>query len=72
MANNRLAKAEREELSALSAAELRTRLEEAQKQQWTDKFALGKRALTNTAQIAKTRKRIARIQMYLAQKENAD
>jgi ribosomal protein L29 len=71
MANNRLAKSEREELSGLDAAALNEKLEEAKKKLWTDQFALGKRSLTNTAELSKTRKRIARIQTYLGQLEAA-
>jgi large subunit ribosomal protein L29 len=70
MPNNKLAKTEREELSGLSATELKEKLEETRKQLWSDKFAQGKRALTNTAALSKSRKRIARIQMYLSQKES--
>lgn len=64
MADNKLAKAERQELSALDAAGLRSALDETQKKQWTDRFALGKRQLTNTAELRKARKRIARIQTF--------
>ena len=69
MANTKLAKQEREELSGLDAAALRAQLEEAKKKLWTDQFALGKRTLNNTAELAKTRKRIARIQTYLLHQE---
>ncbi len=72
MANNKPAKAEREELGALDAAGLRTQLDEAKKKLWTDSFAHGKRQLEKTAELSKSRKRIARIQTYLtalAQKE---
>jgi ribosomal protein L29 len=65
MANNKAAKASREELAALDAAGLTARLEEEKKKLWTDSFALGKRSLTNTAELASTRKRIARIHTYL-------
>jgi ribosomal protein L29 len=71
MPNNKLAKTEREELSGLDAAALRVKLDEAKKKLWTDQFALGKRSLTNTSELSKTRKRIARIQTYLAQVESA-
>jgi large subunit ribosomal protein L29 len=70
MANNRQAKQEREELSALDTAGLREQLEAAKKQLWTLRFTNGKRQLEKTADLGKTRKRIARINMYLAQKES--
>lgn len=69
MPNNRLAKTEREELSGLDAAALRARLIESKKKLWEDQFALGKRQLEKTADLAKTRKRVARIQTYLRQRE---
>lgn len=69
MANNKLAKQDREALSSLDAQALRARLEEEKKSLWTDRFALGKRNLENTARIASTRKRIARIHTYLRQLE---
>ena len=69
MANNKLAKQERQELEALDAAGLREQLEEAKKALWIDRFALGKRNLENTARLAKTRKRIARIHTFLRQLE---
>jgi ribosomal protein L29 len=65
MANNRAAKAERTELSALDAAGLRAQLDEAKKKLWTDSFAHGKRQLEKTSDLGKTRKRIARIQTFL-------
>lgn len=71
MANTKQVKAEREELAGLDAAGLRARLDDEKKRLWTDRFALGKRTLTNTSEIAKTRKRIARIQTYLRQQELA-
>jgi large subunit ribosomal protein L29 len=70
MANNRQAKTEREELSGLDVAGLRTQLDAAKKQLWELRFANGKRQLEKTADLGKTRKRIARINMYLAQKES--
>lgn len=69
MANNRLAKQEREELAGLDAAGLLALLEETKKKQWQDRFAKGKRQLTDTSGIANTRKRIARIHTYLTQLE---
>jgi ribosomal protein L29 len=69
MANTKQGKQDREELSSLDAAGLQARLDEEKKKQWADRFALGKRQLTNTAELAKTRKRIARIQTYLRQLE---
>jgi len=48
---------------------LRALLEETKKKQWQDRFAKGKRQLTNTSEIANTRKRIARILTYLSQLE---
>ena len=69
MPNNRLAKQEREELSGLDAAALRARLIETKKKFWEAQFALGKRQLEKTADLAKTRKRVARIQTYLRQQE---
>jgi ribosomal protein L29 len=69
MANNQLAKKDREELSGLGVAELREQLDSAKRLLWTDRFALGKRNLENTSRLAKTRKRIARIQTYLRQRE---
>jgi ribosomal protein L29 len=70
MANNRQAKQERTELSGLDVAGLREQLEAAKKQLWELGFAHGKRQLEKTADLGKTRKRIARINMYLAQKES--
>lgn len=70
MANNRLAKQEREELSGLDSAGLLAKLDEAKKQLWTLRFANGKRQLEKTADLARTRKKIARIHTYLTQKES--
>ena len=56
---------ERKELSGLDAAGLATRLDEEKRKLWNYRFTLGKRQLENTADIAKTRKRIARIHTYL-------
>ncbi|GAB4463628.1 MAG: hypothetical protein OHK0029_32640 [Armatimonadaceae bacterium] len=69
MPNNRLAKQERDEFSTMDAPALRARLEEEKKALWQNRFALGKRQLQDTAQIAKSRKRIARIMTYLRQLE---
>lgn len=69
MPNNRMAKSEREELSGLDAAGLRAQLDAAKRKLWEDRFALGKRQLEKTAELAKTRKRIARIQTYLRKLE---
>jgi ribosomal protein L29 len=63
--NNKLAKTEREELGGLDAAGLRTHLDTAKRKLWTDSFAHGKRQLEKTADLGKTRKRIARIETYL-------
>lgn len=70
MANNRQAKTERTELSGLDVADLRVQLDAAKKQLWELRFANGKRQLEKTADLGKTRKRIARINQYLAQKES--
>ncbi len=56
---------ERKELSGLDAAGLAARLDEEKRRLWNARFTLGKRQLENTADIAKTRKRIARIHTYL-------
>jgi ribosomal protein L29 len=69
MANTKQAKQEREEFSSLDAVGLKARLDEEKKKLWADRFSLGKRQLTNTAELGKTRKRIARIQTYLRQLE---
>ena len=67
MPNNKLAKTEREELGGLDAAGLRAQLDTAKRKLWTDSFAHGKRQLEKTADLGKTRKRIARIETYLKQ-----
>lgn len=69
MPNNNLAKTERQELGALDAAGLRAQLDAAKRTLWENRFALGKRQLEKTADLAKTRKRIARIQTYLRKLE---
>jgi large subunit ribosomal protein L29 len=66
-----LVKQERAELSALDADGLKTRLDEAKKKLWTLRFTHGKRMLNDTAEIANTRKTIARINMYLHRVEAA-
>ena len=62
-------KQEREELAALDTAGLRERLDAEKRQLWNHRFALGKRQLEDTSALAKTRKRIARINMYLRVQE---
>jgi ribosomal protein L29 len=69
MANDRMAKQEREEFAGLDAAGLRARLDEEKRKHWQNGFDLGKRSLTNTAELAKSRKRMARIHTYLHQLE---
>jgi len=69
VANNRQAKQEREEFAGLDAAGLRAQLDQEQRKLWQNGFDLGKRSLTNTAELAKSRKRIARINTYLRQLE---
>lgn len=71
MPNNKQAKAERDEFAALDAAGLRDRLDAEKKKLWGDRFALGKRQLNDTSELAKTRKRIARINTYLRKLELA-
>ena len=70
MPNNRKAKQEREEFAALDAAGLREKLDAEKKSLWINRFALGKRQLQNTAEIANARKRIARLMTYLHKQEN--
>jgi len=65
MPNNRQAKSDREELGNLDATSLQAQLTAARKSLWEARFALGKRQLEKTADIQKTRKRIARIMTYL-------
>ncbi len=60
-------KDERQELAGLDADGLRARLDEEKRRLWNYRFTLGKRQLENTADIAKTKKRIARIHTYLRQ-----
>lgn len=69
MPNSKLAKESREELQGLDATGLRAKLDEARMKLWQLQFALGKRQLENTADLAKTRKQIARIMTYLNQVE---
>jgi len=56
---------ERNALAVLDAEGLTARLNEEKKKLWTNRFALGKRMLENTAEIGKSRKTIARINTYL-------
>ena len=53
MANNRLAKQERDELSGLDVSGLREQLDTAKKQLWGMRFANGKRQLEKTADLSK-------------------
>jgi ribosomal protein L29 len=69
MPNNRLAKASREDLKGLNATGLRAKLDETRLKLWQLQFSLGKRQLENTAELANTRKQIARILTYLNQLE---
>ena len=65
MADEKKVKAEREELAGLNADELRERLDAEKRQLWNLRFSQGKRQLENTADLARSRKRIARINTYL-------
>lgn len=67
--NTKLAKQEREEFGGLDTAGLKARMDEEKKKLWTNRFALGKRQLENTADLSKARKRIARIHTYLRKLE---
>ena len=69
MANTKATKADREAFAAMDAAGLRAELENEKKTQWTNRFELGKRQLEKTADLTKSRKRIARINTYLRQLE---
>lgn len=69
MANNRMAKQEREEFAGLDREALLKRLDEEKRSLWQARFTLGKRQLTDTAGISEGRKRIARILTYLRQLE---
>ena len=74
MADEKLAarvKRERAEFAAMDAATLAQRLDSEKKALWTLKFTLGKRMLTDTAQIAKTKKTIARLNLYRHRQEAA-
>lgn len=62
-------KTQREEFAALDADGLKTRLDEEKKKLWTLRFTHGKRMLTDTSAVSKSRKTIARINMYLSQLE---
>lgn len=65
-------KKQREEFAAMDANALKARLDEEKKNLWTLKFTQGKRMLTDTAALAKSRKTIARLNMYLHQLETAN
>lgn len=71
MPNNKTAKKEREEFAGLDAAALLAKLDEEKRALWTQRFSLGKRQLEKTADLQKSRKRIARIHTYLRQLELA-
>ena len=60
---------ERKELAAMDAPALKERLDAEKRKQWTSRFALGKRQLDDTSSLQKSRKTIARINMFLAQRE---
>jgi ribosomal protein L29 len=64
-------KKQREEFAAMSTDDLKARLDAEKKTLWTLKFTQGKRMLTDTAALAKSRKTIARLNMYLHQVEAA-
>jgi len=70
MPNNRRAKEERSELSNLDSVALQSELVSARKALWESRFALGKRQLEKTADIQKTRKRIARILTYMGRQSD--
>lgn len=63
---------ERAELAAMDAAALRARLLEEKRSLWMARFALGKRQLEDTATLQKSRKTIARINMYLGAREREE
>ncbi len=60
---------ERQELIGLDVAGLLARRDEERRRLFDLRFTLGKRQLENTADIQKTKKRIARINTYLRQLE---
>ncbi len=65
-------KKQREEFAAMSADDLKARLDAEKKNLWTLKFTQGKRMLTDTAELANSRKTIARLNMYIHQVEAAN
>ncbi|MBC8141264.1 MAG: 50S ribosomal protein L29 [Armatimonadetes bacterium] len=62
-----LVKKQREEFAQMDTNALLERLDAEKKTLWTLKFTQGKRMLTDTASLTKTRKTIARLNMYLHQ-----
>jgi len=64
-----LIKKQREEFAQMDATALNERMDVEKKTLWTLKFTQGKRMLTDTASLTKTRKTIARLNMYLHQLE---
>lgn len=58
-----------QELRALSEADLRTQLEDTRKELFLLRFRSATRQLANTAEIAKVRKKVARINTLLHQME---
>ena len=60
---------ERQELAGLDTEGLLARRDEERRRLFDLRFTLGKRQLENTADIQKTKKRIARINTYLRQLE---
>lgn len=64
-----LVKKQREEFAQMDANALNERLDAEKKTLWMLKFTQGKRMLTDTASLTKTRKTIARLNMYLHQLE---
>ncbi len=59
------------ELRELSADELRARVREGKKKLFTLRFQLASGRLTNTAEIAKTKREIARVLTVLREREHA-
>ena len=62
-----LIKKQREEFAQMDVTALNERMDAEKKTLWTLKFTQGKRMLTDTASLTKTRKTIARLNMYLHQ-----
>lgn len=60
-------KAQREEFAGMDADGLKARLDTEKKTLWTLRFTQGKRMLTDTASLTKSRKTIARLNMYIHQ-----